>query len=284
MARTGLSSFGVDQADQLRGGNVSLGKVPQLAGLPHDRSVAISIKRIGNGKRGNADKETGKAELDPEERFYAGHFVDVRTLGLALFKDDARNARKSRSLWRLGEVFGAKPIAGQATHREGQLKPGDLDVALNQLEATLSLYKAELRELSKHGLSVMPDQIYSGASLGKADLRAMGITAPPLLDTSLVPYSPDEVLGFAMCAYHPGRSEAHIVNATLPVTLLDAHGMYPAVCILQGLFSLMRAERIQVLDATAETIVFLNEVRTEDSLAPGDLEPIERHLPCRARG
>lgn len=223
--------------------------------------------RSGQAKKGGSGGlEKEPAGREPKESFYPGRFVDARTFGLALSKDDERNGRKSRSLRRLGEVFGTKPIAVEIARHEGPSNVDDLDSALNELEATLALYRAELREYDKHALAVTPDHIYSGASLGKTTYKAMGITSPPPLDTSLVPYSPDEVLGFAMCAYHPGRSEAHIVNVPLPVTLLDVHGMYPFVFIRQGLFSLMRAEQIQVVDATAETIRFLEEVRREESL------------------
>lgn len=221
----------------------------------------------GEGVRGDSGGSDKQApDRKPEEHFYPGHFVDARTLGLALSKDDQRSARIGRSLRRLGEVFQVKPIAVETYYHEGPLNVGDLDAARDGLEATLALYRAESREFNKHGLAVTPDHIYSGASLGKAHFRAMGITAPPLLDTSQVPYSPEEVLGFAISAYHPGRSEAHIVNVTLPVTLLDFHGMYPTVCMRQGLFSLMRAESIQVVDATAETVSFLNDFRSADSL------------------
>ena len=50
---------------------------------------------------------------------------------------------------------------------------------MKEAEAKLSLYYAEMAEYSKHDLTTTPDRIYSGASLGKAYLRKMGIHAAP---------------------------------------------------------------------------------------------------------
>lgn len=224
---------------------------------------------------------------EKSDKFYAGHFLNLRTLGLALSKDEEKNG----DLRSFGKRFGAQVLKTENREHSGPLAEAYLDYAMNDAEATLALYHAEMDEYRRHGLSVKPDRIYSGASLGKAYLKMMGLQAPPMLDTSESPYSLDEVSGFAMSAYYSGRSEAHIVNVSVPVIYLDYHSMYPAVCIRQGLWELMKAEQVKVTDVTQETIGFLENVEQEDLYKPETwkrlnvlclVEPEEDVLPVRA--
>lgn len=224
---------------------------------------------------------------EKSKKFYPGHFLDLRTLGYALSKDNGMGG----DLWSFGELFGA-PVLRNTSPRPGQpLDDAFLDDAMNGAEATLSLYRAELDEYHKHDLKVLPDRIYSGASLGKAYLQKMGLEAPPPLDTSATPYTPDDVLGFGMSSYYSGRSEGQLVRVAAPVTYVDFHSMYPAVCILQGLWYLMKAESIRVTDATQETIELLKGIRWKDLYQPQTwqtllvlcrVHPEEDVLPSRA--
>jgi hypothetical protein len=202
------------------------------------------------------------------ERFYSGHFLDLHTLGLALSKDDEKNRRKNDTLRGFGERFGAKVLAADSNDRAPALTETALDDAIHNAEAILSLYHTEMAEYQKHGLGASPDHIYSGASLGKQYFQKMGMSAPPFLDTSKLPYSADEVMGFAMSAYYPGRSEARIVKINVPITYVDFHSMYPAVCINQGLWDLMRAEKVLVTDATKGTIAFMKNIKRDDLFRP----------------
>lgn len=218
------------------------------------------------------------------DRLYPGHFLDLRTLGCAL------SGKDNGSLRSFGELFGAS-VKKSESHEHGNKLTGPyLDYAMNDAEATLSLYYAEMVEYKKHGLSLMPDRIYSGAGLGKAYLQDMGISGPPNLDTGSTGYSRDEILGFAFSSYFAARSEAQVVRLPVPVTYVDFHSMYPAVCIRQGLWDFMKAEKVLVSDATGEAVEFLNTVEREDLFDPGTwkklpvlclVEPLEDMLPVR---
>lgn len=227
---------------------------------------------------------------EKSKKFYAGHFLDLRTLGLALSKSD-EGLRKGSSLRSFGDLFGAKVLKTESREHGGALTEAYLDYAMNDAEASLALYYAEMEEYRKHGLKVTLDHIYSGASLGKAYLHQMGIHAPPFLDVSKTPCSENEIFGFGMAAYYSGLSEAWIVKIAVPVTYIDVHSMYPAVCILQGLWDLMKAEKIKVTDATQEIIDFLKNVQLSDLFSPETwkrlpvlclIEPQEDILPVRA--
>jgi hypothetical protein len=197
--------------------------------------------------------------------FYAGHFLDLRTLGDALLGDDEQKAQGGRSLRTFGKRFGAQVLATEARGRTGQLNEACLDRAMNDAEAILALYHAEMEEYRKHGIEVPPDHVYSGASLGKANLQGVGVMAPPFLDTTGIGYFADQVLGFGASAFYSGRNEGQIVKTPVPVTYVDFHSMYPAVVILQHLWALMRAEEIRVVDATEETIQLLDEIEPDES-------------------
>ncbi len=240
-------------------------------------------------------QEKSEDQLQPEkdrnqkepasDRFYAGHFLDLRTLGLALSKDEDGSLRS------LGELFGAQVLKTESHEHGGELSEAYLDYAMNDAEATLALYWAEMEEYKKHGLDATPDRIYSGASLGKAYLKQMGISSPPSMIADGLPYSPDELAGFGMSAYYSGRSEAQVVKTPVPVTYVDFHSMYPAVNILQGLWDFMRAGKIKVSDATGETAEFLENIRPDDLYDPSTwkrlpvlclVEPQGDVLPVRA--
>ncbi len=240
-------------------------------------------------------QEKSEDQLQPEkdrnqkepasDRFYAGHFLDLRTLGLALSKDEDGSLRS------LGELFGAKVLKTESREHDGKLTGTYLDYAMHNAKATLALYYAEMEEYKKHGLDATPDRIYSGASLGKAYLKQMGISSPPSMIADGLPYSQDELAGFGMSAYYSGRSEAQVVKTPVPVTYVDFHSMYPAVNILQGLWDFMRAEKIKVSDATQETIEFLKNIRPDDLYNPDTwkrlpvlclVEPQEDLFPVRA--
>ena len=76
-------------------------------------------------------------------------------------------------------------------------------------------------------------------------------------------------MGFAMSAYYSGRSEGQIVKVLVPVTYIDFHGMYPAVCSRQGLWDLMKADRVKASDAKREAVEFLGSVELKDLYRPG---------------
>ncbi len=223
--------------------------------------------------------------------FYEGHFLDLRTLGFALSPDDEKNSRKNDNLRAFGERFGAPRLQAEVQDNGDEVTEARLNSAMNDAEAALSLYYAEMAEYRKHGLNTTPDHIYSGASLGKAYLRKMGIYAPASLAASEASYSADEVFGFGMSAYYSGRSEGQIVKSPVPVTYVDFHGMYPAVCSRQHLWDLMKAKHVKASDAMQEVVEFLGRVQPNDLYMPETwtqlnvlclVEPRADLLPVRA--
>ena len=132
-------------------------------------------------------------------------------------------------------------------------------------------------------------KLYSGATLGKAYLRHMGIR--PILERQ--PEFPAGVLGFAMAAFYGGRAEARIRNVPVPVVPLDFTSMYPTVNALLGHWRLITAEHIEIEHATEEVRVLLGEVSAERMLDPAmwssmgctlvELVPRGERLPVRAR-
>src|SRR5207249_1647015 len=57
------------------------------------------------------------------------------------------------------------------------------------------------------------------------------------------------LLGYSMCAFYGGRAEARIVRTPVPIALVDFTSMYPSVNALLGTWELLRAERLEVVDA-----------------------------------
>jgi hypothetical protein len=132
-----------------------------------------------------------------------------------------------------------------------------LDVA-----ATVNLYTAAMREYVRHPIALEPTKAYSPASIGKAYLRAMGMR--PVLKRQ--PDFPREVLGYAMAGYYGGRAETRIRCQPVPVVYVDFLSMYPTVCALLDLWSLLNHTRIRVDDGDpAKLQAWLNQL-TPDHL------------------
>src|SRR5258708_3084706 len=122
-------------------------------------------RQIQHGDSGQASQQENQTKQPNDESFYAGHFVDARTFGLALSKDDRTAGRKDDSLRHLGELFGAHTLDTGGSEQTRSLNQFEIDSAVKAAEATLSLYYAEMDEYRKHALNITPDHIYSGASL-----------------------------------------------------------------------------------------------------------------------
>ena len=82
------------------------------------------------------------------------------------------------------------------------------------------------------------------------------------------PDFPREVLGIGMLSYFGGRAECHVRRLAVPVRYLDFRSMYPTVNALMGLWELLTAERIGVVDATEEVRLLLAGVTPERVLDP----------------
>jgi hypothetical protein len=92
----------------------------------------------------------------------------------------------------------------------------------------------------------------------------MGIT-PPLEQN---PDFPRERLGQAMSAYYGGRAECRIRRQPMPVGLVDFLSMYTTVQSLMGLTRFLVAERIEIVDATADVRRLLEQTTHDDCFRP----------------
>ena len=99
-----------------------------------------------------------------------------------------------------------------------------------------------------------PCRVWSQATLAKASLRAMGVTPPMRRDGW--DQSPD-LMGLAMEAYYGARCETRIRCTPVPVAVCDFSAMYPAVSSLMGMWELVTADQLRVVEATEQVSSFL---------------------------
>lgn len=106
------------------------------------------------------------------------------------------------------------------------------------------------------------------------------------------PDFPAEMLGWSMAAYYGGRVESRIHKHGVPVTYVDFTSMYPTVNALIGLWGVLTAERLEVVDCTADLQALLDQVTLEDCFNPrfwrqlvafGEIVPDGEIVPVRAQ-
>jgi hypothetical protein len=215
---------------------------------------------------------------DPENS-HQGQFLDLRALVFAL-------TDRSHSLASAGEAFGLKRGKVEAPPH-GVITPAYIAYARRDVEATLELFTKAAVEYVRHPIDRQMTKVFSPASIGKAYLRAMGIR--PVLERQ--PTFPRDALGIGMLAYFGGRAEARIRRLPVPVRYLDFRSMYPTVNALMGLWDLLTAERIEVVDATKDVRTLLVGLTPQRVLDPAfwrsvvgfvQLHPAGDVLPVRA--
>jgi hypothetical protein len=207
---------------------------------------------------------------------YRGRFLDLSVLGWAL-----RN--RHMDLNGFLRSFGLKPKmdhepTGRVTKIE--LKYGRTDV-----ERTVELLNAMKSEYDGFPLSLPPERAFSAASITKAFLEEMGIRQPSQkFDLS------DKTLARCMQAYYGGRSEIRIRHQEVPVVVCDTTSEYPSVAGLLGLWPLLTAASLKVVDCTKEARAALNSANVENILEPSTwqdlaffalVEPSDDLLPVR---
>jgi hypothetical protein len=210
---------------------------------------------------------------------FRGHFLDLRTLVFAL-------TDRSHTLASACEAFGTEVEKG-VVEEHGVISSGYIDYNRRDVAATAALLVKALEEYRRHPIDLQPTKAYSPASIGKAHLRAMGIT--PRLEIS--PDFPREVLGAAMASYFGGRSECRVRKVPLPVVYVDFLSMYPTVNVLMGLWRFHTAEQVTVEDRTEEVRRWVDGVSLDDCFRPEtwtrlavlvQVEPRGEILPVRA--
>jgi hypothetical protein len=215
---------------------------------------------------------------DPNNRVvYRGRFLDLSVLGWSL-----RN--RHMTLDGFLESFGLK---GKMYHEPtGRVTKKELAYGRRDVERTVALLNAMKREYDGFPIDLSPERAMSAASITKAFLNEMGIQQP-----SRKFALPDEVLGKCMQAYYGGRSEIRIRHQEVPVAVCDTTSEYPSVAALLGLWPLLTAANLEVVDCTAEARDILNGVNVETILKPSkwldlaffaSIRPSEDMLPVRA--
>jgi len=192
--------------------------------------------------------------LHPKEWPSEGHFLDLRTLGWALWN-------QSLSLQGWCEFLG---VPGKLDHKPtGLVTFGEIKYCRQDGQATAGLLNAMKREFDKHPLELRPDRAYSPASIAKAYLDAMHI-AQPKTHFGVA----DKELGIAMQGYYGGRAECRIRKTVVPVVLADFTSQYPTVNALLGNWDALTAESIRFEDCTDEVGKMLAEVKLEETFNP----------------
>jgi hypothetical protein len=194
---------------------------------------------------------TAVRRTDEQHRWRRDRFLDLHTLAFAL-------TDKSHSLSSAIEAFGSK--VGKKKHDPtGKISDTEISYARQDVRATLGLLNALKHEYELHPIHLPPYHAYSPASIGKAYLRAMGIEEPFTKFSNIRP----RIHGIAMSAYFGGRAECRIRRWPVPVVPVDLTSEYPSVDALLGIWNILTAQRLEIVDATEEARRILKSVTLE---------------------
>jgi hypothetical protein len=220
---------------------------------------SIDSKRalIGFTKRRAPDHEDripeGSVDGKPDPTYvFPGHFLDLKSIAFALTNESFR-------LETACTAFGVEHGKLVVTEH-GLVTPQYIDYARRDVLATAELLEKLVAELARHPIALFPTKAFSPASVGKHYLAAMGIQ-PPLVQH---PDFPEAILGYAMSAFFGGRAECRIRNTPVPVAYVDFLSMYPTVNTLMGLWRLLTANNITVVEATEEIKAVLTTAELDD--------------------
>lgn len=266
-----LSRLGFDVAPARRefGGGFSLGlwsyndKNGQESSDPN--RPRITIKHI-DSKR-SLMSFTGRKETDQDDRIpegspdgkpqegykFRGHFLDLKTLAFAL-------TDRGHSLKSACEAFGVERGKMHASEH-GKVTEEYIEYNRRDVEATAQLAEKLFEEYDRHPIALQETKAFSPASIGKAYLRAMGITPISQRQQNNQPY-----LGHAQTAYFGGRTSAHIRKVAVPVVYVDFLSMYPTVNSLMNLWRFVIARKIKFVNHCHKEINAFLEQITEDHL------------------
>ncbi len=184
------------------------------------------------------------------------HFLDLRTLGWALFN-------QSFSLKTLCEQLKTKHQKKKDHEPTGKVTREEIEYARQDGRCNLDALNALKLEFDKHPINLKPYQAYSPASVAKSYLEAMGIITP----AKKFKIS-EKQLGIAMQSYYGGRSETRVRRAEVPVVPVDFTSEYPTCCALLGLFDVLTAHRVTFEDDTQNTRRLLRRISLETCFKP----------------
>ncbi len=207
---TGGFSLGLWSYMDRKGRRKRNGLRPRIAIKHVDSKRAL----IGFTARRSPDKLDLVSDGDSgKSRTFRGHFLDLRTLAFAL--TDRGHSLKSACV-----AFGVERGKTDASEH-GKVTDEYIDYCRRDVEATAELAEKLLKEFDRHPIQLQATKAFSPASIGKAYLRATGIT--PVLDRqkNLQPF-----VGYAQTAFFGGRTSAHIRKVPVPVVFTDFLSMY----------------------------------------------------------
>jgi hypothetical protein len=221
----------------------------------------LRIKHL-NGRSAFIDFSGTKTEAlqdndDDESRVIErGYFVDVKTL-LATFTGE------SHSLGSLSEALKIETPKLDSGEHGRELTAEYVRYGIRDSQTTWECFEWFARRYASYKLEeVGLHELYSGASLGKAYLRAMNVRPWREVQSNF----PGAIVGHIMSAYYGGRSEIHLRRNIAEVFYCDFLSMYPTVCTLMGLWRFVIARGIDWKDDTA------NVRKLVESLKPADLQ------------
>jgi hypothetical protein len=254
----------VDARSQFAGGfSIGLWYYRDKAGRQKRNSFRprIAIKHVdakralmGFTARNNPDPLDYVTDENPsaKKRPFKGHFLDLRTLAFAL-------TDRGHSLKSACKAFGVEHGKIEAPEH-GKISEEYIDYNRRDVQATAELAEKLLEEYDKNPINLQETKAFSPASIGKAYLRAMGITPIAHRHTTFQPY-----IGYAHSAFFGGRTSAHIRKVPVPVVYTDFLSMYPTVNSLLGLWPFVVARNIKIVDhCQAEIIEFLRRLSIDD--------------------
>ncbi|QQR92688.1 MAG: hypothetical protein IPJ89_00375 [Candidatus Iainarchaeum archaeon] len=186
---------------------------------------------------------------------FGGHFLDTQTLASALLDT------KHISLNALAKELGIDEQKLEV-EKHGMITPHYIDYNLNDVMLTYLVFAELKKKYEEYGLSLPITKVISGASIGKAFLRKMGIKS--FLEQNKT--FPMEVLGQCMSAYFGGRCEVKMRKTPVRTTVLDFTSMYPTVCHLMNLQRFMLAKRIDTQKINVQKL--LEELTPEKLFDP----------------
>jgi len=179
-----------------------------------------------------------------------GHFLDIGTLASAMFA-------KPFSLKDLSVFLKVPNPKLEFEHFDGPITEDMVTYAVRDAQTTWECYVELIKRYEQLGLpNAPPEKIYSEASLGKANLKAMNI----LPWQKCQPDFPDQLLARILATYLGGRSEVRIRREIREVILCDFLSMYPTVCTLMKLWNFVIAKGMTWRDTTVEIRAWLEKI------------------------
>lgn len=142
-----------------------------------------------------------------------------------------------------------------------------IDYAMNDVQCTWECFAALKDKLETHPLpSLDPHDLRSEATLGKAYLRAMGITSWQ----NMQPEFSRVRIGQIMSTYYGGRSEVNIRRVLKESVYCDFLSMYPTVNTLMGVGSFLVSNGISETDVTDDVRDLLAKWTADDLRNPAN--------------